>query len=199
MSKQEFLDKLRAELAGLPKEDIEERLNFYSEMIDDRIEDGQTEQEAIRDIGSVAGITEQIISDIPLAKIAKERIKPKRRLKAWEIVLLVLGSPIWLSLAVAAFAVLLSVYVVLWSVVVSVWSAFGSLVACAFGGVVAGAIFAVTNNALTGIALIGASLVCAGVAIFMFFACKAATKGIILLTKKIALGIKKSFVKKEEA
>ena len=96
-------------------------------------------------------------------------------------------------------AVLLSVYVVLWSVVVSVWSAFGSLVACAFGGVVAGAIFAVTNNALTGIALIGASLVCAGVAVFMFFACKAATKGIILLTKKIALGIKKSFVKKEEA
>ena len=34
MNKQEFLMKLRKALSGLPKDDIDERLTFYSEMID---------------------------------------------------------------------------------------------------------------------------------------------------------------------
>ena len=32
MNKKEFLDKLRAALAGLPENDLEERLGFYEEM-----------------------------------------------------------------------------------------------------------------------------------------------------------------------
>lgn len=199
MLKQEFLDKLRADLVGLPKQELEERLAFYSEMIDDRIEEGLSEGVAVSQIGSVDEIAAQIISDIPLAKIAKERIKPKRRMKAWEIVLLVLGSPIWLSLAVAAFAIVLSLYVVLWSVIISLWSVFGALAGCAFCGVVAGVGFAVLGHVLSGIAMVGAGLVCSGLAIFAFFGCKAATKGTLLLTKKIALGIKKCFVGKEKA
>ena len=47
MSKQEFLAQLRKGLSGLPKEDLEERLTFYSEMIDDRIDDGMAEEEAV--------------------------------------------------------------------------------------------------------------------------------------------------------
>ena len=39
MNKEEFLNALRSALAGLPQEDIEERLAFYSESIDDRVED----------------------------------------------------------------------------------------------------------------------------------------------------------------
>lgn len=40
MSKQEFLAELRKALSGLPQGDIEDRLTFYSEMIDDRMEEG---------------------------------------------------------------------------------------------------------------------------------------------------------------
>lgn len=111
MNKQEFLAQLRKGLTGLPKDDIEERLTFYSEMIEDRIEEGLSEEEAISEIGSVGEIAAQTIADTPLAKIAKERIRTKGRLKAWEIVLLVLGSPIWLSLGIAAAAVILALYV----------------------------------------------------------------------------------------
>ena len=113
--------------------------------------------------------------------------------------LLAVGSPIWLSLAVAALAVVLSAYVVLWSGIVSVWAVFGSLVACSVGGVGICGVFIFTARIPTGIAAFSAALVCAGLAIFLFFGCKAATKGIILLTKKISLGIKKCFVKKEVA
>ena len=38
MSKQEFLGALYNGLSGLPKEDIENSVQFYSEMIDDRME-----------------------------------------------------------------------------------------------------------------------------------------------------------------
>ena len=40
MNKQAFLSALRKGLTGLPKDDIEHSIEFYSEMLDDRIEEG---------------------------------------------------------------------------------------------------------------------------------------------------------------
>ena len=199
MNKQEFLVQLRKGLSGLPKDDIDERLSFYSEMIDDRMEDGIPEETAICEIGAIDELVSQIIADIPLTKLVKEKITPKKKMKAWEIVLLVLGSPIWLSLLIAAFAVIFSLYVVLWSVIISLWAAFASFMACGLAGIAAGAYFAAGGNGLTGIAMIGAGIVCAGLSVFMFFGCKAATKGILNFTKKLAIQIKNCFIKKEEA
>ena len=198
MTKQEFITELREKLSGLPKEDIEESISFYSEMIDDRIEEGQTEEKAVFDIGSAEKISAQIIADTPFPKIAKERIKPKRRLMAWEIILLVLGSPLWLSLAAAAIVLILAIYVVLWSVIISLWAVFASLLASSVGVLAAGVVFAISGRIIESIAMIGVSFLCAGFTIFLFFGSKAATKGIILLTKKIALGIKRAFVRKEK-
>lgn len=199
MNKQDFIDNLRARLSGLPKDDVEERLDFYSEMIEDRIEEGLSEDEAVSAVGSPHEVASQILSEIPLSKIVKEKIKTKRNLHAWEIVLLAVGSPIWLSLLIVAFAVILSLYAVIWSVIVSLWAVFASLIGCAFGGVAAGVIFFIMGNVFSGIATIGAAFVCAGLSIFMFFGCRAATMGAALLTKKIVLGIKNCFVKKGEA
>lgn len=199
MNKQQFLSQLRKGLSGLPQRDKEERLTFYSEMIDDRIEEGLSEEEAVSEVGTVDEIVAQTITDIPFTKIAKEIIKPKRSLKAWEIVLLALGCPIWLSLGIAAVAVILSIYVSLWAVIISLWAVFGSIIGCAFGGIAAGIGFSCNGNVFTGIAMSGAGVVCAGLSVFMFYGCKAATKGIIILTKKFALWIKSCFIKKEEA
>jgi len=199
LSKQEFLDKLKARLSALPKEEAAERLNFYSEMIDDRKEEGLSEEEAVAAVGDADEIAEQIIADIPLTKIIKEKITTKRRLKGWEIAILAIGSPIWFSLACAAFAVVISIYVSVWSVIISLWAVFASLVGCAFGGVVAGVGFALSGNGLIGIATIGAGIFCVGLTVFTLLGCKTATKGTILLTKMTVLSIKNRFAKKEEA
>ena len=199
MNKQEFLDGLRKGLSGLPQADIEERLTFYGEMLDDRIEEGLSEEEAVAAAGSVNEIVRQTVADIPLAKIAKERIKPKRRLKAWEIVLLALGSPIWLSLGVAAAAVIFALYVTVWSVIASFWSVFASLAVCAVGGVPMCVVFAAGGSGAAGITVLSAGIVCAGLSVFMFFGCLQATNGILLLTKKFAIWLKNCFIKKEEA
>ena len=191
MLKQEFLEALAAKLSGLPEQDIKERLDFYSEMIDDRIEEGCTQAQAVLDIGSVEDIATEIIGGVPLVRIARERIKHKRRLGALEIVLLSLGSPIWLSLAVAAVAVVLSLYVTLWSIGISLWATLASLIACALGAVLAGGAFAVMGHMLAGAATVGAGIFLLGLSVFVFFLCKYTTKGIVLLCKKTVLVIKK--------
>ncbi|MBO7632200.1 MAG: hypothetical protein J6S78_07730 [Lachnospiraceae bacterium] len=56
MNKKEFSELLRTSLAGLPQRDIEERVAFYEEMIDDRLEEGMSEEEAVRMVGPVGEI-----------------------------------------------------------------------------------------------------------------------------------------------
>ncbi len=197
MTKHEFITQLRDRLSELPEREVEERLSFYVEMIDDRIEDGRTEQEAVADLGPLDEIAAQIVADIPLLQIAKKRITPTRRLKVWEIVLLAVGSPVWASLLIAALAVLIALYASFWAIIVSLWAAFGSLAGCALGGVVSGFALSMGANLPAGMALIGAGIVCAGLSVLLFFACKAATKGLVVLASKTVLAVKRCLIKKE--
>ena len=197
MKRLEFLLQLRERLSCLPQDDMEERLTFYNEMIDDLLEEGLSEQEAVAQIGNVNEIASQILQDTPLSTLVKERIKPKQRMKPWQIVLLAVGSPLWFSLLMAALAVGICLYTVLWVLVICLWAVFAAVAACALGGMVGGGIFAATGNRLAGIATIGAALVCAGVSIFLFCGCKAATKGAARLTGKIISATKRCFMKKE--
>ncbi len=186
MDKQAFLAQLRKKLSGLPQNDIAERLTFYSEMIDDRMEEGLSEEEAVAAIGAV----DEIAADISTGKA-------KRKRNPWEIVLLVLGCPVWLSLLIAAFAVIFSLYVSVWAVILSLWAVFGAMVCSALGIIVAGGIFAFGGSILSGIAMIGAGILCAGLAIFLFFGCQVCTKGTLLLTKKLVSRIQNCFTRKE--
>ena len=197
MTKQHFLLSLRDRLSALPQNTVEEQLHFYNEMIEDRMEDGLSEDEAVRAIGLVDEIATQIIAHTPSLKPVKQNLRPKKHLKAWEIVLLVLSAPIWLSLLIAALAVALSLYASLWAVVGSLWAAFGSLIACGIGGVLAGTIFAFQNHVWQGLAVIGGGLTCAGLGILLFFGCKAATDATVQLTKATVKSIKRCFGRKE--
>jgi hypothetical protein len=49
-----------------------------------------------------------------------------------------------------------------------------------------------------GLAMLAAGMVCGGLSVFMFLGCKAATKGVVILTKNIARWIKNCFIRKEE-
>ena len=192
MNKQEFLDNLRGALSGLTQSEIDGRLAFYAEMIDDKVEEGMSEEQAVTELGSAEDIASQIISEIPITRLIKERVKPKRRLSVWEFVLLFLGFP----LLRAVFAIIITVYVAVWSVILSLWAVFVSFIVSALFGAVCGVLSIICSNSLKGISLIGLSIVSLGLSILMFFACLAATKGILLLTKKTAIYIKSSFIKK---
>ena len=198
MTKYEFLTALRKGLNGLPQEDIEERLNFYSEMIDDRMEEGLSEAEAVAQIGPVECIVDQIIAETPFSRIVKEKVKPKWNLHGGEILLLVLGFPLWFPLLIAAAAVVFSFYVVLWSLVISLWAVEIGLIAGAFGGFVLAVVLAFRGKWLSAGAMLGLALFCTGVSILLFDACRAAAVGMAKLTKKIAVWIKSRFMGRRE-
>lgn len=198
MNKPEFMAELRRALAGLPQDDIEERLAFYGEMIADRMEEGMSEEEAVAGIGTVNEIRTQIVTDIPFPKLVREKVRPKRSLRAGEVVLIILGFPVWFPLLVAAGAVILSLYIVIWALIISLWAIEVSLWACFLGGIAAAAVHFAQGDTVPAVMMLGAALLGAGLSIFMFFGCLAASRGILQLTKKAGVGIKSMFIRKEQ-
>lgn len=197
MTKSEFLQQLREKMKGLPKTDIEDRVNFYSEMIDDRIEEGLSEEAAVRDIGNVDEIVTKQIDDTSLTKIVTEKVKPKRRLKAWGIVLIILGFPLWFPLLMFVLTMLLVFYIIWWSAVIVLWSIEGSLIMSVFAAIVNMFAFTFRRELLSGFGYFGLSLLTAGLSIFLFMGCVAVTKATFQLTKKVTLKIKKSIIGEE--
>lgn len=198
MNKAEFLSELRDALSGIPQSDAEERVSFYGEMIDDRMEEGLTEEEAVAGLGSVGEIVSQIAAETPITKLVREKIMPKRRLRGWEIALIVLGFPVWFPLLAAFCAVVLSLYVVVWALIVSLWAVEISLWAGALCALGASVVYFFSGYALSGIAALGGGLFIAGLSVFAFFGCVAASRGIVRLTGKTAVKIKSKMIRKEK-
>lgn len=199
MNKPEFFAALRQGLSGLPQEDIDNSIEYYGEMIDDRMEDGLTEEEAVLAIGSVEEIVSQILSETPLSKLVKAKVRPNRALKVWEIVLLILGSPVWLPLLLAAASVLLAVYVVFWAVILSLYAVDLSFAAGGVAGVLGSLLYLPSGNAAGGVLFVGMGFVCAGIAILLFFCFQQITKALLLVSKKTLLGMKSCFLRKGAA
>lgn len=196
MTRTEFLNELEKRLCFFEKAEIENWLKYYGEIIDDRIEDGQSEQEAVDSLGDINAIINDILAQKSITKLAKAKLN-KKTLQGWEVALLIIGFPLWFPLLIAAFAVILSVYVSIWAVVISLWASLASVAVCAFGGMVVGFTFILTGKFMPGMALIGAGIALAGVSIFLFFGCKSVTYVILWLTKKVLLSLKNSIIKKE--
>ena len=107
MTKQLFLNELSAALHGLPREERYRTLSYYDELIDDRMEDGQSEEEAVESLGSPEQIAREIQGE------EEPPVSTGTGRKVWLIILLVLGFPFWGSLLLAAAIVLLCVYICL--------------------------------------------------------------------------------------
>ncbi len=199
MNKTEFLFELGRCLAGLPHDDCIEKLSFYSEIIDDKIEDGISEENAVAALGSPRAIADEIIKEYPFSKLVKEKMKPRGKLEAWKIALIAIGSPIWIALGVVLLSAIIVLFAVSWSLVGVVWAIFGTFTCTSVGLVISGTASFFAMGFATGFLNISLSLLLAGVAIFMFFVAVKATEGMAWLTKKSALGIKRLFIGKGEA
>lgn len=198
MTKKEFLKELKSRLALLPSDDVEASIEYYSEMIDERIEEGMDEESAVASLPTPEKAAADVISEMSISKLVKARIKPKRTLHTWEIVLIILGSPIWISLILAAVSVVFSVYISLWSVVASFWMVGISIFATALASLASGlALLIIAGNAGAGILFLGAAIFLTGIGIFGFWGCKALTVFMFKLSKLILKWIKNCFVKKE--
>lgn len=198
MNKYEFIDKLKKGLSGLPDDIISSTTDYYSEMIDDRVEVGEDEAQAIAEIGDIDEIVSRTLSEIPLPKLMRERVMPKK-FSTLSLVLIIVGSPIWLSLGIAAAAVIFSVYVLLWSIVVTLYACFVSAAAMVPYSLFAAVLSFAGRGAMPGVAWIGAALVCAGASILLLMLSNLTARTMLLIGKRIWLWIKSLFVRRRDA
>lgn len=194
MTKESLLMWLREAFSAYPPEEVEERIRFYEEMIDDRTEDGLTEEEAVASLGSLEEVIAKMAAEMPPLKTKKAM-----RLRWWEILLLVLGFPLWLPLLAAGFAVALSLYICIWAAILCLWAGFVTIAVCSFFGILAGIAYIIFINRLAGVALLGAGIFCMGLSILAFWGCKVISAGTWRLTVKLLTKKKLSDSGKEGA
>ena len=201
MNKKEFLQQLKSGLSEYPNEEIIKSTGYYSEMIDDRIEDGMTEEEAVESVGSVESIVKQIKYEMPITTLVKSKVKEKtkdKRTSVWAVVLLIIGSPLWIGILALVLGLFIMVYALIWVADLLLWVAAALLgvgVLCGIAG------FAVSlAKAAVGSSFIylGGACMCAGIGIFLFFAMLAVSKGIIRGTKWFFLKLKQMIIGKEK-
>ena len=207
MKKQEFLDELKKALWALSEDEQKSSLEYYAEMIDDRMEDGLSEEEAVAAIGTLDEIVEQIMSESPHAPVVvnkeeKQTVQPKQakekgRVQPWIIVLLILGAPLWISLVGGLGSGVLGIYVSLWAVVIALYATTFALAVCAIGLLIAAFSLLWIRRFGKGAVLVGGALVCAGLAILFFLLSNLAAKGLVALTKLIWNGVTGIFRRKE--
>ena len=194
MTKQKFLENLKAALLEINDHDVDERISFYSEMIDDLIDEGTPEDKAVAKVGPIKKIIDETIQTIPIFELVKRKVKKSPHIPAWGIALIAIGLPIWIALAASAFAIFISLLATMWSVVISLWAVLLSFGVGAIAGLLGGIALIFTDAPLVGLMAVGAGFALSGLSIFMFYACKFVTKGAAVLSKMAFLAIKKAFI-----
>ncbi len=202
MNKKEFLANLKFKIRKLPKSDIEESLDYYSEIIDDSMEDGLSEQEAIEKLGDIDKIASQILMDKNLSTTSTSPSSTSSRLsrplRAWEIVLLVIGSPLWLPLLLVLLTFVLLLYLVIWIFIITIYAIFISFCGSCITTIIQSIFLLFSSQFPQALLSFSSGLILLGLSILMFFASYKTTLFIIDLHKKLFNKIKMKATKKEE-
>lgn len=198
MNKSELLNELSQRLSGIPQSEAEKTINYYSEMIDDRIEDGESEEDAVKAVGDIDEIVRNAMSQVPLTGLVKQSVKRNFRLSVPVIILLILGSPIWLSLLIALFAVIFAIYVTIAAVIISLFAVVAAFVVSGIVSVIASP-FLIPVSLYTSAMYFSCGLVILGLSIFAFYVAVILSKYIIRFTKFVIIKIKSLFIRKERA
>lgn len=193
MNKNDFLNALTAALAGLPQEERQKTLDYYSEIIDDAIEDGKDEQTVIAGLGSINEIAEDVINSTPISRFVKEDIR-KRSISIPVIILLIIGSPVWLPLLLAFFSAAFSLYLTIWSVIAVLFVIFAALALSGAAMLIASP-FLLFVRPLKAMLSFGSALFCLGLSVFMFYLSVLSAKITIKLTVFTARSIKNIFIR----
>ena len=198
MNKNEYLDSIKSKLQGLPEKDIQSAIEYYEEAIEDRVEDGLTEEQAINAVGTPDEIAEKILLDSSIPKLITAKAKPKRTLKGWEIALIIIGSPLWLTVALCLLVVFLWVIIFIFCMILTVIAVVLALILGALGGVAGGIAQLFNGYGMNALITIGVSMVILGIGLLLSLPLKAAVTGLwnliakfIKWTKKKIIGSKK--------
>ena len=196
MNKEKFLSAIEARLNGLPLGDTKKALDYYSELIEDRMEEGMSENEAVASLGNPDEVANQILMDMPLQKLVGQKVKQRRSLGVLATVLLIISSPMWVPLVLAALIVVAAVIISIFSIFIAFYAAVISMGAVSLAGIATFPILLVHGNIGPSLFMLSAAFIIAGAAIFMLIGVNRLTLLFIKLLKLIFVGIKSLIVGK---
>ncbi len=194
MNKEEFLSELNRALSGLP--DREKTLDYYREMIDDALEEGEEEKIVIARMGDVNDIAEKAINETPISSFVKANVK-NRRIGAGVIILIIIGSPVWLPILTAVFSVLFSLYLTVWAIALTLFIVFAALAIYGAAALIASLVMLFSGGGfLRSGVMFGSALASLGAAVFMFYISIWVVKGLAKFTVFCGRKIKEMFIRK---
>lgn len=198
MTKEEYLSHLRYSLLALGISNVDGRIEYYEEMIDDRIEDGMTEEEAVASMESIDEIIEASRLERPVSVLVKEKVKKSHDrakdngLSALWLALVIIGFPLWFPVLLTVAILALTVFIVFWVIVFVFFVVEFALGVSAVAFAVAP--FITTPGTVTigtKLGITGAGLVLAGVVILLWHPLVAAAKKSVCIFYEMIKGIKK--------
>ena len=177
MNRNEFITELTEKLAHLPKAERAEIIGYYRELIDDGLENGQTEEEILRSFDSPDEIAKQLAERPFCPREAKIRHLGLKR------GLLIGTSPVTLPLFIAGYAVLVSLF----CAVAALSIASGLYFLLSF--------YLMTKGLLPGLFQCGASIMLSGLSILFWLGTEKLWKLSVTFTKYTNRSVKRLFQK----
>ena len=194
MNKKEFLHELRSSLRGLNDDDIDEKISFYSEMIDDRIEEGYSEEEAVSEIGTVDDVILDVAKDAKLIRLLRQKVRPKRKITGFEIALFIIGFPLWFPLLLT-FVLLAPIFIFLFYILDFVFFTVDLSAGAAGVWTIIVTCILLLKGSEFSVGYLGMGLISLGFSVLFFFACIRFAKVSLRVTRKGLIGIKSWFIR----
>lgn len=191
MTRNEFISSLSARLHSIPEAEKNKALDWYSELICDRMEE-MPEADAVSGIGSVDEIADEILSQYrqnTTAVHSSDSTEPQSRRSpdkgvntALVIFAAVVLSPIWLPLLITGLSLALVAVLLVWCAVVTVGVMLVSAAAVGAVGLVYGfwALFVI--NPAYGLLVLGTALISAGLTLALIPLIVITVKGAVRFT-----------------
>ena len=193
MTKNAYLSELADRLRQLPQSEIDKSIAYYSEIIDDRMEEGCSEEEAVNGLEAPVTAAERILQDAPLGMLVRERIRPKQAVSGWIIALLVIGFPVWFPLLLAAAGIVFAMYVVVWSLVFAFFASTFAVGTASLAVLITAFVRAGEGAGLI-FALLGVGLLGIGCFILMGLATWMAASGVVRLTAALIRSLRMKLI-----
>lgn len=188
MTKSEFTRELKSRISHLPKSERKKILQYYYEMISERMDEGMSEARAIEALGSL----DELFAEYPSKKEPSKGV----RLRTWHIIMLIIGAPLWISLIAAMLCIIIAFYIVIWALVICFYAVFLALGACGLALILASVLALFYGGAPYFFMLFGCGALLSGLAIMWLLVCNIFAKAVAKVTAKTAKGIFRFFFKR---
>lgn len=191
MNKAEFLNELSFCLQKMNTTEKNKFIIYYDEMISDYVETGMAEIDAVKKIGIPKKIAEELLESYDNAKIDL----PFTQNKALNLIVTIVGFPLWGSVLLTVILLVISIYVIFWCVPFATGVGCVGFLATSIIGIF-GTPFVMAKSISIGLIQLGTGIASIGISVLLGISTLYLSKKFVIITKKFNLKLVALFKKK---